>query len=66
MPRKPNYRFERMERERVKAEKKAARLQARADKKAALAGEGEESSEDNSAEPSTAEPTMPNGESPQE
>ena len=35
MPRKPNYRFERMERERTKAAKKAARAQAKADKKAA-------------------------------
>jgi hypothetical protein len=32
MPRKPNYRFERMERERKKAAKKAARAQAKADK----------------------------------
>lgn len=37
MPRKPNYRFERMERERTKAAKKAARAQAKADKKAAKA-----------------------------
>lgn len=29
MARKPNYRFERMERERVKAAKKAARLEAK-------------------------------------
>ena len=33
MPRKPNYRFERIERERLKAEKKAARAAARADRK---------------------------------
>ena len=33
MPRKPNYKFERLERERAKAAKKAARAQARADKK---------------------------------
>ena len=32
MPRKPNYRFERMERERKKAAKKAARVQAKVDK----------------------------------
>ena len=32
MPRKPNYKFERMERERVKAEKKAARLEAKRQK----------------------------------
>ncbi len=35
MPRKPNYRFERQERERKKAEKKAARAAAKAEKKAA-------------------------------
>ncbi len=56
MPRKPNYKFERFERERAKAEKKAARLQARADKKAALSGEDappdENSSEDMSETPS--------------
>jgi hypothetical protein len=34
MPRKPNYRFERFERERTRAAKKAARAQAKADKKA--------------------------------
>ena len=33
MARKPNYRFERHERERIKAEKKAARAQAKASKK---------------------------------
>jgi hypothetical protein len=33
LPRKPNYKFERLERERAKAAKKAARAQARADKK---------------------------------
>ncbi len=36
MPRKPNYKFERFERERAKAAKKAARLQARAERKSAL------------------------------
>ena len=36
MPRKPNYKFERHERERKKAEKKAARAAAKAEKKAAL------------------------------
>ena len=35
MPRKPNYRFERSQRERNKATKKAERLQAQADKVAA-------------------------------
>jgi hypothetical protein len=34
MARKPNYRFERHERERVKAAKKAARAEAKAAKKA--------------------------------
>jgi hypothetical protein len=34
MARKPNYRFERFERERVRAAKKAARAQAKAEKKA--------------------------------
>jgi hypothetical protein len=34
MARKPNYRFERFERERTRAAKKAARAQAKADKKA--------------------------------
>jgi hypothetical protein len=33
MARKPNYRFERFERERTRAVKKAARAQAKADKK---------------------------------
>ena len=32
MPRKPNYKFERMQRERAKAEKKEARAQAKAEK----------------------------------
>lgn len=32
MPRKPNYRFERTERERTKAAKKAERLRAKAEK----------------------------------
>lgn len=35
MPRKPNYRFERSEREKLKAAKKAERLQAKAEKSAA-------------------------------
>ena len=34
MPRKPNYKFARQERERAKAKKKAERLQAKLDKKA--------------------------------
>lgn len=32
MPRKPNYKFDRMERDRAKAAKKAARLKAKVDK----------------------------------
>jgi len=39
LPRKPNYKFERFERERAKAAKKAARIQARADRKTAESGE---------------------------
>lgn len=35
MPRKPNYRFERSERDRTKAAKKAKRLEAKAEKSAA-------------------------------
>jgi hypothetical protein len=35
MPRKPNYRFERSERDRAKAAKKAERLQAKAEKSSA-------------------------------
>ncbi len=35
MPRKPNYRFERSQRDKSKATKKAARIQAKADKLAA-------------------------------
>ena len=34
VPRKPNYKFERLERERAKAAKKAARLEAKKDKAA--------------------------------
>src|SRR5690606_13596765 len=41
MPRKPNYRFERFERERTRAAKKAARAQAKADKKKAAEGPAE-------------------------
>ena len=45
MPRKPNYKFEKIERERQKAAKKAARLEAKreqAEKKKALDGEAPE------------------------
>ena len=39
MPRKPNYKFERFERDRAKAIKKAARLQAKVDRRAPQPGE---------------------------
>ncbi|MDC0033610.1 YfjI family protein [Alphaproteobacteria bacterium] len=42
MPRKPNYKFERFERDRAKAEKKAARLQAKADRRSTKKGEDSE------------------------
>ena len=51
MPRKPNYKFERLERERAKAAKKAARAQARADKKVIPPeGGAEKSVSDNTVE----------------
>lgn len=43
MPRKPNYRFERSQRAKSKAEKKAARLDAKAKKSAERKGEPEDS-----------------------
>jgi hypothetical protein len=49
MPRKPNYRFERHERERVKAAKKAARAEAKAEKKAGKEAEPGESRPDEGA-----------------
>jgi hypothetical protein len=39
LPRKPNYKLERFERDRAKAEKKAARLQAKADRRVPKMGE---------------------------
>ena len=39
MARKPNYKFERLERERAKAEKKAARAKAKAERAAQRDGE---------------------------
>jgi hypothetical protein len=39
MARKPNYKFERMERDRAKAEKKAARAKAKAEKAGKSQGE---------------------------
>ena len=50
MPRKPNYRFERFERERTRAAKKAARAQAKADKKKGGATDDEPSGEASPAE----------------
>ena len=41
MPRKPNYKFERMERDRAKAKKKAERQRAKADRKEALNPDGQ-------------------------
>jgi hypothetical protein len=58
MARKPNYRFERFERERTKAAKKAARAQAKADKKA-KAGEASHDagfSDEAAAEPENDDP----------
>lgn len=43
MGRKPNYRFERHERERLKAEKKAKRAAAKAERKAGGSGEENDS-----------------------
>jgi hypothetical protein len=42
MPRNPNYKFERMERDRQKAAKKAARLEARKDKADLRKGDSDE------------------------
>ncbi len=41
MPRKPNYKFERMERDRAKAAKKAARLEAKKEKAERRKADGE-------------------------
>ncbi len=41
MPRKPNYKFERMERDRAKAAKKAARLEAKREKAAQKKEDGD-------------------------
>lgn len=53
MPRKPNYKFERLQRDRAKAERKEARAKAKAEKAEArkLAAEGG----DNADEPSTSD-----------
>lgn len=49
MPRKPNYSFERRQRELAKAEKKAARLEARAKKRERQAAERRSSENDGPA-----------------
>jgi hypothetical protein len=55
MARKPNYRFERFERERTRAAKKAARAQAKAEKKAkAVEGSADEARPDETS-PAVAE-----------
>jgi hypothetical protein len=41
LPRKPNYKFERMERDRAKAKKKAERQRAKADRKESLNPDGQ-------------------------
>lgn len=46
MPRKPNYKFERAERERLKAKKKAERQQAKAERKKAQETETPDGGED--------------------
>jgi hypothetical protein len=45
MPKNPNYKFERMERDRQKAAKKAARLEAKKEKADLKKGEDGESTE---------------------
>jgi len=54
MPRKPNYRFERQERERVKAAKKAARQEAKRKK----TDERRQANVEPDAEPADAEPGL--------
>jgi len=51
MARKPNYNFERQERDRRKAEKKAAKAKAKADKAELTKGEDGEASLDDTVEP---------------
>lgn len=54
MPRKPNYRFERLERERTKAAKKAARAKLKADR-AEEAKSGEAAPDDQAVVPAPSE-----------
>jgi len=66
MPRKPNYKFERMERQKAKAAKKAARLEAKVEKTETrklgedgeLAGEG--------SQPAKKQSVWPGEEAPEE
>jgi hypothetical protein len=51
MPRKPNYRFERFEREKAKAAKKAARLEAKREKAAEKKAANTEQDPDDEAPP---------------
>jgi len=51
MARKPNYKFERMERDRTKAAKKAARLKAKQDKSAPENSENADHPETDEREP---------------
>ncbi|MBB4303515.1 hypothetical protein GGD81_002558 [Rhodobium orientis] len=50
MPRKPNYRFERSERDKSKAAKKAERLQAKAEKSEARKETTDEAEQDGARE----------------
>jgi hypothetical protein len=63
MARKPNYRFERFERERTRAAKKAARAQAKADKKAkaAEAPHDADPADEAAADPEDDDPTSNEG-----
>jgi hypothetical protein len=58
LPRKPNYRFERIERERQKAEKKAARAAVRAERKAVPAGAEESADESGEGDTAQDEPNL--------
>ena len=56
LPRKPNYSFERRQRELAKAEKKAARLEARARKPERQAAESQPGASDGGADESPPKP----------
>ena len=51
MPRKPNYRFERAERDRVKAQKKEERLKAKAERQGQAADAAAHSPDPSAADP---------------